>query len=382
MEVPEMTWERLITDLDNLRCRVMELKDAAEIERQQTDDTLKGSEERFRTLFENAPVCITITRKERILFVNRACASMFGFRNASELRHKPVVECFAPQCRQDIMERMTRRERGEHVSKMYETVGLRKDGSTFPIYIETSVIDLPDGCANVAFISDITERKQIESKMVNNYERLEKSLEQTVKSLSYIVGMRDPCTADHQVRVAGIACEIASELGMPKEQIIAIKTAALVHDIGKTLVPAEILSKPGMLNGLEWSLVHSHVQASYNIVKTIDFLWPVAEIVLQHHERLNGSGYPRGLSGDNIVKEARILAIADVIEAMASDRPYRPAFPLEMALDELWHNKGVLYDPDAVEVCLKLFYWPALAPGARLQQVLGFSGGRQSPTEA
>ncbi len=356
MEVPEMTWERLVTDLDNLRCRVMELKDAAEIERQQTDDTLKESEERFRTLFENAPVGITITRQDRILFVNRAFASMFGFGNASELRHKPVVECFAPEYRPDISEKIIRRERGEHVPTMQETVGLRRDGSTFPIYMETSVIDLPDGCANVAFISDITERKQIESIMINKYEKLEKSLEQTVKSLSYIAGMRDTCTADHQVRVAGIACEIASELGMPKEQIIVIKTAALVHDIGKTLVPAEILSKPGMLNGLEWSLVQSHVQAGYNIVKTIDLSWPVAEIVLQHHERLNGSGYPRGLSGDGIVKEARILAIADVLEAMASDRPYRPAFPLEMALDELWHNKGVLYDPDAVDVCLKPFY--------------------------
>ena len=160
MEVPEMTWERLATDLDNLRCRVMELKDAAEIERQQTDDTLKESEERFRTLFENAPVGITITRQDRILFVNRACASMFGFRNASELRHKPVVECFALPYRQDIRERITSRELGEHVPTMYETVGLRMDGSTFPIYIETSVIDLPDGCANVAFISDITEGRQ------------------------------------------------------------------------------------------------------------------------------------------------------------------------------------------------------------------------------
>jgi PAS domain S-box-containing protein/putative nucleotidyltransferase with HDIG domain len=356
VEVPETTWEQLITELDNLHCRVMELKDAAEIERQQTDNTLKESEERFRTLFENAPVSIIITRNERVLFVNRACVFMFGFRNASELRNKSVVECVAPRCRQEVMERMAGRARGEHVSKMYEAVGLRKDGSAFPIYIETSAIDLPDGCANVAFISDITERKQVESMMVNNYEKLEKSFEQTVKSLSYVAGMKDPCTAEHQVRVAGIACEIASELGMSKEQIIVIKTAALVHDIGKTLVPAEILSKPGALNGLEWSLVQSHVQAGYEIVKTIEFSWPVAEIVLQHHERLNGSGYPRGLSGDNIAKEARILAIADVVEAMASDRPYRPAFPLEMALDELWHNKGVLYDPDAVEVCLKPFY--------------------------
>jgi PAS domain S-box-containing protein/putative nucleotidyltransferase with HDIG domain len=356
MEVPGMTWERLITDLDNLRCRVVELNSAAEIERQRTDAALKESEERFRTLFENAPVGIAIIRKERILFVNRVCAFMFGFRNASELQLVPVVECFAPQCRQDIMERIARRERGEQLPKMYETVGLRKDGSTFSTYIETSAIDLPDGRASVAFVSDITEREQIESIMVNKYARLEKSLEQTVRSLSYIAGMRDPCTADHQVRVAGIACEIASELGMQKEQIMVVKTAALIHDIGKTLVPSEILSKPGILSGLEWSLVKNHVQASYDIVKTIDFSWPVAEIVLQHHERLNGSGYPRGLSGDGIVKEARILAIADVIEAMASDRPYRPAFPLEMALDELWHNRGVLYDPDAVDVCLKPFY--------------------------
>ena len=356
MEVPEMTWERLMIDLDNLRCRVQELKDTAEMEHQQSNSALRESEERFHTLFENAPVGIVITRRDRILFSNRASVSMFGYRDASELRQKPVVECVAPECRQEVMDRIASGERGEHVAKMYEAIGLRKDNSVFPIYMENTAIDLPDGRANVVYISDITERKQIESMKAVDYKRLEKSLEQTVKSLSYIAGMRDPCTADHQIRVAEISCEIASELGMPKEQIIVIKTAALVHDIGKTLVPAEILSKPGVLNGLEWSLVQSHVQASYNIVKTIDFSWPVAEIVLQHHERLNGSGYPRGLSGDNIAKEAKILAIADVVEAMASDRPYRPAFPLEMALDELWHNRGVLYDPDAVEVCLKPFY--------------------------
>jgi putative nucleotidyltransferase with HDIG domain len=254
------------------------------------------------------------------------------------------------------MERINKRDRGENVPKMYETVGLKKDGSAFPIYIETSSIDLADGSADVGFISDITERRQVEEMMHKSYENMEKSLEQTVKSLSSMAEMRDPCTADHQVRVANIAAEIASELGMPKEQIIVIKTAALVHDIGKTVVPAEILSKPGILNGLEWSLVQTHVEASYNIVNTIDFAWPIAEIVRQHHERLNGSGYPRGLSGDKILKEARILAIADVLEAMASDRPYRPAFPLEVALDELWQNRGLLYDPDAVEVCLKPFY--------------------------
>jgi PAS domain S-box-containing protein/putative nucleotidyltransferase with HDIG domain len=356
MDKPEMSWEQLITDFDSLRDQVIGLRDAADISRQKADEALKGSEERFQVLFENAPDGILITRAGSILFVNRAGLVMFGYGSACELQNKSVVECVASGMRWEIVDRIARRARGEFVSKMYETVGLRKDRSSFPIYLETSPIELPDGRAEVVFVSDITERKQIEDMMSRNYNALEKSFEQAVKSLTYVAGIKDPCTADHQVKVAGIASKIASELGMPKAQVFTIKTAALVHDIGKTIVPAEILSKPGRLNGQEWSLVQSHVQAGYDIVKTIEFSCPVAEIVLQHHERLNGSGYPRGLSGNRISKEAKILAIADVIEAMASDRPYRPAFPLEMALDELWRNKGVLYDPDAVEVCLKPFY--------------------------
>ena len=373
MEVSEMTWEQLIADLDSLRRRVLELKESGNDRNQAVNcessceaiancgataiapNDLEESDERFRTLFENAPVGIIIARKGRILFVNRACVAMFGCKDTCELLNRPVLDYIAPSCRQDVMERIDRRNRGEQVSKMYETVGLKKDGSTFPIYTETSFIDLPDGRANVVFINDITERKQVEEMIRKKCENEELSLAQAVKSLSSITEMRDPCTADHQVRVAEIACEIASELGMPKKQIMIIKTAALVHDIGKAVLPTEILSKPGMLNGHEWSLVQTHVRASYDIIKTIDSSWPVAEIVLQHHERLNGSGYPRGLSGNRIAKEARILAVADVLEAMASDRPYRPAFPLEMALDELWQNKGVLYDPEAVEICLKPF---------------------------
>lgn len=180
-------------------------------------------------------------------------------------------------------------------------------------------------------------------------------LEQIINALLSITAIRDPYTAGHQINVADLAGDIASALGMTKEQIGHVRTAALLHDIGKAILPTEILSKPGKLSSLEWSLVQGHAQASYDIVKTIEFVQPVAEIVLQHHERLNGSGYPRGLTGDSIAIEARIIAVADVIEAMASNRPYRPAYPLEMALDEIWENRGELYDPVVADVCLKAF---------------------------
>jgi putative nucleotidyltransferase with HDIG domain len=188
-----------------------------------------------------------------------------------------------------------------------------------------------------------------------SYIKLERILEQTVNSLSSVAELRDPYTAGHQIRVANLAGAIASELGMPVGKIRSIKTAALIHDIGKVYIPAEILSKPGMLNELERSYIQVHVQAGYDIVKTIEFTQPIAEIILQHHEQMNGSGYPRGLSGDSILEEARVLAVADVIEAIASNRPYRPAFTLERALDMIRKNKEILYDPDVVEACLRLF---------------------------
>jgi putative nucleotidyltransferase with HDIG domain len=167
--------------------------------------------------------------------------------------------------------------------------------------------------------------------------------------------MRDPYTAGHQVRVAKLAREIASEIGMSTEQMSTIRTAALLHDIGKIIVPPEILNKPGKLNALERSFVEAHAQASYEILKTIEFEFPIAEIILQHHEKLDGSGYPRGLSGDSILKEARVLAVADVIEAMASHRPYRPALPLKTALEEISSHRGAFYDADVVDACLRLF---------------------------
>lgn len=316
---------------------------------------LQQSEERFRTLFESAPVGIVISRNGLALLVNHAFLHMFDLRDTPDLNNKPVFEFIAASSQQEIMERLSKLEHEEAVPRLLETFGLKKDGSTFPIYVEIARLDLPEGPASVAFVSDITDRKLAEEKLRESYTKLETTLEQTVKSLSSLAEMRDPYTAGHQVRVANLACEIAFELGMSKEQIHAIRTASLIHDIGKTVVPAEILNKPGRLSALEWSFVQGHVKASYDIVKTIEFAMPVAEIVLQHHERLDGSGYPQGLSGDNILKEARILAVADVIETMSSHRPYRPSFSMEQALGEIKRNKEVLYDPDVVDACVKLF---------------------------
>ncbi len=188
-----------------------------------------------------------------------------------------------------------------------------------------------------------------------SHERLERLLEQMVDVLATTVEVRDPYTAGHQRRVAELACAIAQEMGLPQDRIAGLRMAAQVHDIGKIYIPAEILSKPGRLNPAELGLVRVHPQAGYEVLRQIDFPWPVAEIVLQHHERLDGSGYPRGLKGEEIMLEARILAVADVVEAVASHRPYRPAHAIEEALGEIAKHKGRLYDPQAGEACLRLF---------------------------
>lgn len=167
--------------------------------------------------------------------------------------------------------------------------------------------------------------------------------------------MRDPYTAGHQKRVTQLATAIATEMGLSKDDINGLRLAGLVHDIGKTGVPAEILSNPLKLSGAEFSIIKTHPEAGYDILKLIKFPQPVAETVHQHHERLDGSGYPRGIKGGDIILEARILAVADVVEAMSSHRPYRPAIGLDKALQEITENKGVLYDATAVDACLKLY---------------------------
>ena len=182
-----------------------------------------------------------------------------------------------------------------------------------------------------------------------------KALESIVEAMAVTIEMRDPYTAGHQRRVAQLACAIAREIKVPDAQIPGIRMAGLIHDLGKIRVPAEILANPDGLTEAEMTIIKTHPVVGYEILKNIKFPWPIAQAVLQHHERLDGSGYPTRLAGKNIILEARILAVADVVEAMASHRPYRPGLGIDRALDEISENRGVLYDSVVVDGCIRLF---------------------------
>jgi putative nucleotidyltransferase with HDIG domain len=190
--------------------------------------------------------------------------------------------------------------------------------------------------------------------MKRKHSELQKAMEGVVHAVSLVVETRDPYTAGHQRRVAELARAIAREMVLPDWQVIGIYIAGLLHDVGKVAVPAEILSKPGKINQYEFSIIKNHCQVGYEILQRIDFPWPVTKAILQHHERLDGSGYPEGLVGDQIILEAKILGVADVVEAMSSHRPYRPALGLGNALQEISRSSGVLYDSEVVKACLRL----------------------------
>jgi PAS domain S-box-containing protein len=234
---------------------------------------------------------------------------------------------------------------------------IRKDGTEG--ICETTVIPLRDENDNIIAMfgvcRDITERKQSEEQLQQSYDQLRETLIATVNILASTIEMKDPYTAGHQRRVTTLACAIAEEMGLTDDQFDGLRMAGLIHDLGKINVPAEILSKPGQINDVELTIIKYHPQICHDILKTIELPWPVAKIVLQHHERLDGSGYPHGLKGDEIMLEARILSVADVVEAMASHRPYRPALGIQDALEEIKNNRGTLYDPAAVDICIKLF---------------------------
>jgi PAS domain S-box-containing protein/putative nucleotidyltransferase with HDIG domain len=245
----------------------------------------------------------------------------------------------------------------------------RKDGTRG--ICETTIIPLRSTDDTTAAICgvcrDITESRKAQEDLKKSYEHLEKTLIATVNALASAAESRDPYTAGHQRRVTVLACAIATEMELTDEQFDGLRLAGLIHDIGKINIPAEILNKPGRISEIEFNIIKTHPETGYNIVKDIEFPWPVAQIILQHHERLDGSGYPGGLKKEEIMPEARILAVADVLEAMASHRPYRPALGVDAALMEVVQRKGICYDPEVVDVCQRLF----LEQGFQLQEGTG-----------
>ena len=248
-----------------------------------------------------------------------------------------------------------RRELWANGELIFESEHRRKDGSIIPVEIFARVLIVEGQEMILSIARDITERHRAEEALKESLARTTEVQDGTIEALAALSEARDPYTAGHQRRVTRLACAVARELGLPADRVAGLRVIGLLHDMGKISVPAEILSKPGKLSDTEFAIIKSHAQAGYEIVKEIRFPWPVAEVILQHHERLDGSGYPQGLQGDEIVLDAKILAVADVVEAMASHRPYRPAWGIELALEEIAQKKGVLYDPEVVDACLKLF---------------------------
>jgi PAS domain S-box-containing protein len=207
----------------------------------------------------------------------------------------------------------------------------------------------------IATLRTRAERDHIAHQHQHHEQILRRSLEDSIQAIASTVEMRDPYTSGHQKRVADLAVAIAMAMGLDEEKIHGIHLAGVIHDLGKITVPAEILAKPGKISAIEFQLIKGHAQAGYDILKDISFPWPIANVVREHHERLDGSGYPRGIKGGEILLESRIMAVADVVEAMASHRPYRPSLGIEPALNEIERGRGTAYDPAVVDACLKLF---------------------------
>ncbi|MFW6150768.1 MAG: HD domain-containing phosphohydrolase [Chloroflexota bacterium] len=257
-------------------------------------------------------------------------------------------------------EEMAREKRPETDPNRTRTVELdlvHRDGHVVPVEVNYSFLRSSDGRPTelLAVVRNIRKRKEAEHNFRQSTERMMNALEGTIQAMAMLVEMKDPYTAGHQRRVADLACAIGSRMNLPQDTITGLRLAGLVHDIGKVRIPTEILTNPNGLTEAEFSIIKVHPTTGHEILGSIDFPWPIAEAVYQHHERLDGSGYPRGISDRDIITEARILAVADVVEAIASHRPYRPARGVDAALQEVLDQRGLLYDPGAVDACLALF---------------------------
>jgi PAS domain S-box-containing protein/putative nucleotidyltransferase with HDIG domain len=317
----------------------------------------KRAEDEYRSVVEHSLQGLVVVQDGRIVFANQALEGIVGYRAEELLSLSPdqVVSLVHPEDREMVWGRLRDRLAGEDVPPDYEYRGVRKDGGVVWIEMFANAVEYRGRPAVQAALLDITERKRAEEDLQRSYLDLRDTLEGTVSALAALAEARDPYTAGHQQRVAALACAIAKEMHLSDDAVEAIRMSGLVHDIGKIHVPAEILSKPTKLTDVEMQLIRTHPQTAYEILRTVKFTGPVGAIVLQHHERMDGSGYPHGLKGEDILLEARILAVADVVEAMASNRPYRPAHGIDEALAEISRNTKSLYDAEAARACLRLF---------------------------
>ena len=324
-------------------------------QRKMVEEVLQESEKKYRVLFECANDAVFLLNPEqKHLAVNNKAADMLGY-SIKELLDLSSKDIIAPSDNIDIQDKFESIIEGKPLL-LDERIFRKKDGTEFPVEINSAVIRDKEGRPQYvqSIVRDITERKRVENELKQTSEKLRESLEGIVEVMAATVELRDPYTAGHQRRVADLACAIATEMALSKDRIEGIHMAGIIHDIGKISIPAEILSKPGSLNEIEFSLIKEHSKTGYDLLKNVEFPWPIAQIVLQHHERIDGSGYPLGLSVEDILLEARILCVADVVEAMSSHRPYRPALGIDSGIEQISEQRGVLYDPEVVDACIKV----------------------------
>ena len=324
--------------------------------------TLVNADQPYRLLLEGmSEGALTMTVDGLILFCNQRFAKMVKSPLNSVVGGS--VYNWITSENHNILESFLRVELPEN--RRVELALLAQDGEQVPIHLSVNKLKLSGETEIYCLVAtDLTEEKQIEEivaakKMalaaLKASNELQESLEESIKSIANAVESRDEYTAGHMKRVGQLAPAIARELGLSEDVIHGIALAATIHDVGKISIPVEILTKPGKLSKVEFMLVQTHAEAGYDIVKNLKFPWPIAQMIFQHHERMDGSGYPQGLKGEEILLGARIIAVADVIEAMSTHRPYRFVLGIDAALDEIKQHRGTLYDENAVNACLKLF---------------------------
>jgi len=349
----------------NVALRIKKAEDALREERNSLEKTvwertaaLSRMNAFLDSILENIPNMIFLkdARELRVVRFNRAGENLLG-HSREDVLGKNDYDLFPKEQADFFTEKDRKVLHGKEVVDIpEESIQTRNKGERI---LHTKKVPILDGNGEPEYLlgisEDITDRKRAEEKLISALDSLRKAVSATIQVMVSAVETRDPYTAGHQARSTDLACFIAIDMGLPQEKIDAIRMAGSIHDIGKLSIPAEILSKPTELSEIEYLLIKEHSIRGYEILKDVESPWPLAEIVLQHHERMDGSGYPRGLKGKEILMEARILAVADVVESMASHRPYRPALGLAAALEEIEKQRGILFDPAVVDVCLTLF---------------------------
>ncbi len=337
--------------------RVIELHGTVQdiTERKEIEFALRAAEEKFRGLVEQSIAGIYLIQDGKFVYVNPRYVEIFGYDSADELIGREALSLVAESDRAMSAEKIRQRMDGETVAVYYTFKGLRKDGAVIDMGVHGTRATHAGRTAIIGMVQDISEKKRAEEQIQRYVTQLETAFMSTVEVATTLGEMRDPYTAGHQRRVAEIAVAIGAELGFDSRRQEGLRVTGYLHDIGKIQVPSEFLSKPGKLTSSEVQLIREHARAGYEVLKGVQFPWPVAEVALQHHERMDGSGYPQGLKGDAILLEARIIAVADVMEAMSTHRPYRPALGVEAALAEIERGCGKVYDAEVAAACLRIF---------------------------